>query len=170
MRFRSEPDGALIWELTARREDVVLWFRKTLSSKADAIRQLSRWVLTPKNDTREHLLEQLTALLAAAAHDDLDSFPLSTESHAERRRTIWLRFSALLSTLFTAVLPGAVVWFAHRMDPPLLADPWAGYAAIASVLWACIVLMGVIDPAYADHVDTFKKVTDALRLSKGKDG
>ncbi len=155
----------LVWELEPRREDVVLWFRSTLAAKAEAVRQLSRWVLTPKSDTREHLLEELVTLLAASVRDDLDSFPLATESRVERRRTVWLRFTAAMSSIFSAVVPGAVVWSAYKVQ--LLHDPWLGSGVIGSILWACVVVMGLIDPAYGEHLESVNKLSDALR-GKGK--
>ncbi len=165
-RIASCLEHDMVWELNRQRQDVVLWFRKTLAAKAEAVRQLSRWVLTPKGDTREHLLQQLVTLLAASAREELDSFPLVTESNADRRHTIWLRITELLSTLFSAALPGAVVWSTHRVN--LLVDPWYGYAVISSILWACVVLMGILDPHYSEHVETVGKIIGAFKPGKSK--
>jgi hypothetical protein len=157
----------LVWDAALRQKDIVLWFRDTLAAKAEAVRQLSRWVLTPKSDTREHLVQQLVTLMAASVRDDLDSFPVVSESHAEKRRTLWLRITSVISSLVSAGVPGAVVWFAHKLG---LADAWFSYGAIASVLWACVVLMGIVDPAYAEHLESFKKLSDTLPFGKGKGG
>lgn len=158
----------MVWDVAQRRQDVVLWFRDALAAKAEGVRQLSRWVLTPKTDTREHLLEQLVMLLAASARDDLDSFPAVSESRAGKRHTAWLRITATSSALLSAIVPGAVVWAAHKAH--ILMDPWFSYGAIAAILWACVTVMSVLDPSYGDHLESFKKLSDTLRpFGKGKE-
>jgi hypothetical protein len=153
------------------------WRARQAKNISAAFSEKQRWLMTPKADTREVLLDWLARSLVAllsGAWDELDLLiegerPGEAAESDLRGRQINAVLSGL-RTLAVALLPVLLFVVARRFD--LLHDmapALQGYAELALLGWGVLVLLFMLDPGgMKEKISAMREATSILRPEKEK--
>jgi hypothetical protein len=112
-------------------------------------RGLVSWVATPRADTREHLKTALVSSARALVTGEYHELPVAETSQPRPRRSlVALR---VLRAAAVAAIPGAALIALQVLDvklPEQVRTTWA----IASAVWAAVVVVSSLDPSYSDKI------------------
>jgi len=131
------------------------WLKEMTLKRASALRNLKRWVLMPKVDTRDRFVEQVSNILVYVLRGDWDSMPMAEPDPVSATDRWSLRLAGLLRIVITGFLPAIALWFALRIKL-LLPGPTMDYLAGAALVWALVVTISSLDPVYSAKVEAFK--------------
>lgn len=144
------------------------WLAETAEEIAAGVRALSKWVMTPKPDTREQLVARLALNLGYVARGDWDGFQRVKPERLSRPDLIRTRGANLLRATALASIPILLLLAVKRLglapDGTVLT-----YLTVGGYVWAALTLLSGLDPAYGAKLTAMKDITGLLPLpGKGK--
>jgi tetratricopeptide (TPR) repeat protein len=137
---------------------------------ATALRRMKQLVALPQEAQWQDLINQLTGLVTALGRDDFTSWPPPVAVVAAPRppRTLRVRLMINARTVLVIFLPPLVAYLLPLALP--LTGPGLSWLRFASIVWALLGTMIILDPAWADRVVKMREGLDLLRrASKGTD-
>jgi hypothetical protein len=136
------------------------WMNKATRRMAAALRAKKKWLLTPKPDTREHLIKALAAALVNTATGDWDGLEQADLEPVSRAQFV-SQVGGLVWQLVQGALPLLVLLGIRRVEPAF-AGPLADSAITGAVMWFALRLLAVIDPHYREKLAELKELPDIL--------
>ena len=132
-----------------------IWFADRMARIAGAVRDLKKWVLTPKPDTRFHLQRKLADLLVQVIDGRWDDMPFQPDASARKNQ-----LRAKLTALGVSLALAAFLIF-------LAAQHWitpiSAYGFLTFVPWFLLIIFALFDP---DRLKTLKDVIEIFSASK----
>lgn len=157
----EEAANALEWGLRHRLasgdDQTAAWFQRELRDRAAGIRELKKWVLIPKRDTRERLRDCVLVQLSVCCARAWDALPRIevADTPASPRTVRLIRASRALGILVSALLPWIILALPslHLLPalPPALTQDLTPY-----IIWTLTSLLVVIDPNLTATLGAFK--------------
>jgi hypothetical protein len=151
------------------------WLRHRLESIGAAIREKKRLVCIPEVEARQRLVDSLSGSLTNLALGNWEGIEtsgsrkvVSPEKGAAPqevvRQDMRIRLRSLARGTVAAFLPAAVYVGAEMLGlfEPLGDSPLKGSLAIVVVVWAVISLLFVIDPRFADKIETVQDLVSMI--------
>jgi hypothetical protein len=133
------------------------------SGAAAAIRALQIPVMFPDSKTLEPLRDTVARTIVIVVRDNLDLLPRETAAAVEHHGLS--RIIPVLRTIIIGIIPSAVL-FATHYSGLSLSSTFNNWAILATILWAVITLLSLLDPLYATRIKTMGDLISAFR---GKD-
>jgi hypothetical protein len=140
------------------------WYRQAMNQKADSVRNLKKWVLTPQPQTRTDFQKRISETLIQLLERNWDAF-LAPEkpkedqvdeedkkaAQSEWRRSFGFRLWRTTRQIIAAFLPLIIVLVWLRYLPPIT-EPLASYITIFTIVWAVLAILHIIDPTAATEI------------------
>jgi hypothetical protein len=144
------------------------WNRREYFRRASGIRDLKKWALLPKAETRGNLESELRHILQLVATGDWDGFP-QADLPADAPIPWSQRTLILIRAVIVASIPlFAVIFFSDRLPDGDFKKYLNGLACV----WAVVHLLAAIDPRFSEKLSAFKDLPSFLPFggkSKDKD-
>jgi hypothetical protein len=147
-----------------------VWAAREANAIAAALAEKQRWLMTPKADTYEFLIAELSGSIVALLSGAWDGLERANPEEAAQANQgvspsrlaarVLLRS---LQAISVAALPAALFWLARwrgllsNMDPKVL-----DYVEIGAVVWAALILAFMLDPQLKEKISTLQEVTTVL--------
>lgn len=138
------------------------------ASYSDALLEKQMWLVTPKENTRETLLERLSQTIVAYLEGRWDSFEQRSQANPAKQN----RFQALsssLKVLMLGFLPLATFEVSNRFLNMEVPKPISSYINFALLAWAILSVITAFDTSVSQRVSTFRDVMSALRSPDKKE-
>lgn len=147
----------------------MIWTPNVYGERADAIRDLKKWVLLPLDCTPHDLEAKIRAillLLVAGNWGALDRVQVPKLAPLPWWERVWYVARPLLIAILPPSLVVGIQWQHIQLPAPL--DSWA---LPISLVWTAMCLLAALDPHFAEKISTFKDLPSIFtRGSKeGKD-
>jgi hypothetical protein len=140
------------------------WTKETTKRIAAAIRNKKKWILTPKSDTREYILQSMTFALTCFIYgnwDALEQIEPEKLSSPQLRHSIFTFLINLLRIILIGVLPLVSVWL-FQQTPFAFTGIGREYVIIGIFVWELLTLVFVLDPNLGVKISVMKDVTRSL--------
>jgi hypothetical protein len=138
-----------------------MWNEQAYLLRASGIRDLKKWVLLPKAETRDYLDQELRRILQLAAVGDWDGLP-----QADLKDTSgpwWRRALTLIRSIIIAALPPvAVIVFGANLPQ----GEFKTYVTAVAWIWALINLLAILDPRFGEKLSAFKDLPSFLPFGR----
>jgi hypothetical protein len=149
------------------------WATQRANSIAAALSEKQAWLMTPKPDTRDILLEHLSRSIVVVLSGTWDQLELG-EVEREQVMTRFQRAIGLmlriLRTFFVAVSPTILSWIARERGLfSAVENKTLDYLVIGLFVWAVLILIWMLDPQIKEKIATLGDVTRMLSPSRKKD-
>jgi hypothetical protein len=132
-----------------------VWFSLRMSQIAASVRDLKKWVLTPKEDTRLHLQKKLAGLFIQVIEGRWDEMPSQQDNLTKNTH-----LTAKLAALGVAL---AVVAFLAFLAAQHWATPLNAYGFLSLIPWFLLIIFALFDP---EKLKTLKDVIEVFSASK----
>ena len=140
------------------------WFYTSTREIATGIRFLKRYLLFPKEESREWIKVKLENMLVNAVDGNWDIFermePPLLPSWSSRAFEILRRLTAAIIPL---IVVGIIV-----LSPIELNETIMGYIIAGSIGWVAIVMLSWLDPDYYEKLETFTDKSNIIPRKKKK--
>jgi hypothetical protein len=136
-----------------------LWQEQVFLRRANAIRQLKKWVILSKADSWKQLDLELRRILSLVVAANFDGLP-EAELDAAPVMPWWRRSGRWAKALIVALLPLAFFFMLEQRG--LLVGEYKTYGATATGLWAVVNLLLLLDDRFGQKLETLKSVTSIL--------
>ena len=136
-----------------------LWLKDTNKQMAASTRNLKKWIITPKPDTREHFINWIVNALYCVATGNWDGWErmeMEQLTAPQFRARLWY----LIKTTLSALIPLALfltiqqIW---SIDQTLV-----NTLGVLSFAWAVISLIALFDPQFGTKVSTLSTLKQLL--------
>lgn len=131
------------------------WTVYTFIRLASALRRLKKWVVTPKIDTKQRLIEHITDYLICIYSGNWDKLEQCDPEVITQKQWI-LRTLNALKTMTLSIIPILVYGFIQQ-TPIAISEPTSTYIAVATGGWAVLSFMLVLDPSLNSKVQVAKE-------------
>ena len=140
----------------AKTRDVVSSFAYSQSNEeiAAAIREKKRWILTPKQDTYQHLQSNLSRLFSQALSGDWDSMSRSQPVEIDKTK-LMERLFGHFQTLVIGAIPLGMLRVVTPYIVVLQDESVQGIARLIFISWALWQIMKIFDPIINEDVSQF---------------
>lgn len=133
------------------------WNEQAYLRRASSIRDLKKWVLLPKAETRDCLERKLRDVLELVAVGDWDGLPQMELPGANV--SWWRRVLVIIRSITIAAIPPvAVIVFGSN----LLQGEIKTYVTAVAWIWALINLLAMLDPRFGEKLSAFKDLPSFL--------
>ncbi|HEY0785205.1 MAG TPA: hypothetical protein VGD62_04990 [Acidobacteriaceae bacterium] len=139
------------------------WLRERMTLVATRFREMKQWIILPRADTRDYLLQQLAAITISLAQGDWDALPTAQTSQQARRAGHLANALGSLRTLAASVLPILILVALARLHVRL-PEALRLYAYLAASFWLGIGVLSLLDPLYAARLDAVKSAMQIFPL------
>jgi hypothetical protein len=132
-------------------------YRTLVSLIVESIRDLKKWVLLPKAETRDYLERELRRILDLVAVGDWDGLP---HANLPKDETVpWWRHAIIIirSIIIAAIPPVAVIVFGGNLQ-----GDFKNYVTAVACVWAIINLLAILDPRFSEKLSAFKDLPSFL--------
>jgi len=156
-----------------------LWKLQQANSIAAALSEKQRWLMTPKSDTQDALLNSLSRSLVAllsGAWDELEHIEPLDRSVLEdvpvgRLQRAWFISMGIARSISVAALPGVLFWLLKSFNVlPEIAPNTLSYIWIGILVWGALILAYMLDPQIKEKISTLKEVNALLNPMSKKQG
>lgn len=137
------------------------WVKTIAEEIATGFRELIKWIITPKLDTREKLIAYISDCLVLASQGDWDRFPRSTPEKIPTPEAMRQKAIKLLRTLFIAFLPVSILTVISRVGNNMSPTIYT-YISVGSYIWAILTLLSSLDPEYNVKLNTVKSLSELI--------
>ena len=156
LRLRSGNSGTDFWQ------------RQTAEQMSAGVRNLTRWVYTPKEDTRQQFIKRVSSYLVLAISDDWDGFERVEPQTVSRPELLRSRLKTAVTALLSALVPLLVLLAVKQLN--LIEGPVLTYLTVGAFIWTGLSLLSTVDPSYGSKLSAMKDLSSLLPLpKKGKD-
>jgi hypothetical protein len=150
-----------------RSKDIITddWFRRSMQQAAAALREKKKWILTPKEDSINHLINAITLTLTYIADGNWDALERREPEQISRPAYMHLFFSRLLSmlkTLFIGVFPIVGLTLIFQLTPITLPDTTRNIAFFAAFLWFGLTILINMDSQISTKLLLMKDVKSLM--------
>jgi len=158
-----------------------LWKVRQAKCIAEGFAEKQRWLITPKRDTCDFLLDALAHALVAVLSGSWDELARkdavdesagqdgAMQSVVSRGQLVLRILAAGLRTVAVAALPAAALWMARSHDLLSKADPRTlDYIEIGVFVWAVLILAFLLDPRLQEKIAGVKDVVSLVNPLSGK--
>ena len=130
---------------------------------ATALRALKSSVALPDRMSWDRVTTQLQALATALARGDFEGLSVRPPTVAipERRRSWWWQAIQITRTLLVIFAPPLVAFLLPLVAP--LSGPGVAWLRLATLVWALLAAIIVLDPKIAEKVSQMRAVLSLLR-------
>lgn len=137
-------------------EFVANWYIEYCERRANAIRELKKWVLLPKGDTGIHLEEEIRNRVALVAKDDWDGLPEFIRDPPPKLTWSVRILQALRSTL-SGVIPVAIIFaFGNQIQWPSVEIRI--YTTFFACAWALFTFLPLLDSGFKERLSMLKEL------------
>lgn len=154
-------------KLTIGQDAVDLWWKREMKRRAAGIREMKKWCLLPKSDTRVMLRDRLRHLLYCVLAGDWDALPAADVDETAGRKLLG-RLQSLLNGSLLAVLPAAVFWLVQK-TPAAISAPYSEYIKILLIIWATINILNGLDPSFNLKIDLLRNLAQIVMPGRKSD-
>jgi hypothetical protein len=167
--IRALEEGArliqtrLFREFEARNNIVHLVREERAISISNALRNKELWLITPKQDTRQILLNQISQMLVSLLNGNWDDFEgLGDHGMTEQPRlhgmmTFFMnRMLNLFRVALVATLPVIIYIVSDFFPQTHIISPLREYVQAGVILWSILTVISALDPLLRDKVSTIK--------------
>jgi hypothetical protein len=137
------------------------WTRQMTREAAFAMRDLKKWVILPRSDTKSQLTIRVTdafICVAAGNWDDLGRTNYQSASISE----VWhTRIISAIRVIIVSGLPWLVLLILQR-TPLALTDPVETYVKIGALVWTLLSFIAALDPLFSTKISALKDITSLL--------
>lgn len=147
-----------------RRTDT--WIEDSAEQIATGIRELIKWVFSPKNDTVEQLTRTVTNYFVYAARGDWDSFDRIAIEKLSRPELLRTKLKSTGRALLLAAIPILVLSVVKRIN--LIQEPINSYLTVGAYIWAAITLLSQTDPSYSTKLTAIKDISQLVFPGRGE--
>jgi hypothetical protein len=157
---------------SADTSDISLWKKRMRTQYCNAVRELKKWALVPKPDTRQFLAAEVSKMLVHVSLGEWDSVKRLAQLDPEEivvQPSPLSRAADLLNTLVIGFLPLAALavyqylmpryLFIHSNKPGV-----PPYLAGAALLWGVLTVLARMDSNLSAKVGLFKDATQLLPI------
>lgn len=138
------------------------WLADVALKSAVAIRGLKKWVITPKQDTRDQLIARLARNLTLTATGNWDGLEQTTPEVSAGTQKSWFhRLASLLGRLLSAFSLLILSWVLPY-TPLALEQPLAGYLTLVGIGVAVFGITTMLDPSWVDKLNALKEFMGLL--------
>lgn len=133
-----------------------------------ALREKERWLITPKADTREVLLERLSDFLSVfltGAWDLLEA----AEGDLPRALPTVRGIMRMARAVIIGFLPAALFGAGRHWQVFSLGSPLDDYVLGGLALWGLVSLISVSDPLFKENLSAVKEIVSMIRGGGKKD-
>jgi hypothetical protein len=160
-------EKALPKTLRVREAATQEWAEQRFGEIAFAVRELEKWVMTPRQDTLGELqlqVAQRIVCIAVGNWDGLGRTPVGRVARAVRVA----RLKGYLSTMLLAATPFLIL-LVIQQSSLALSDQFRQFAVAGALLWAAITLLQIFDPMLRDRIAILKDIVGLVPgLGKGE--
>jgi hypothetical protein len=142
------------------------WNTLVYKKRAEGIRELRKWILIPKPDTRQSLEQALGQLLDLGVVENWDGFPVA-EPDSNPALPWWRVAVGKIGSLGMIAIPPVFLYLWSQSDllPPNLRLP---HESVASVLpfivgWIIVGVLSLVDPRLGEKLELYKKATEGVK-------
>jgi hypothetical protein len=155
-------DAALCLETIPKRISALdrfssKWNQQAYRRRASGIRDLKKWVLLPKPETRDYLERELLRVLLLAAIGDWDGLP-QADLPQDAPVPFWRRTLMLIRSIVIGAIPLVLVTVFGNKLPEDFRKYLVGFASI----WAVVHLLAGIDPRFGEKLSALKDLPSFL--------
>ena len=146
-------------KLSCRNRTIMAWQEKMFVDIAAAVRDLMRWVVMPKIDTRKSLIERIVSLLSHTVTGDWDALergelePLPSAPSARIRLVAWFRI-----VVQAGLIPLGVYAF-HLLQPK---EHIPAFMFAIAVGWPVITVLTGLDPDIKSKLETLRSAIQII--------
>lgn len=140
------------------------WADVASAEIAAGMRELIKWMITPKQDTIEHLKNRLTSYFIFASRGDWDSFPRISVQRIPQQVVWRSRIKIVATALVSSAIPIITLWVVKRLD--IVTGPILLYLTVGGYIWSALTLLSHLDPNYGAKLTAIKDITQLLPFSK----
>lgn len=160
----------LMIEFKTVDDETETWLREMFKQVATAIRDKKKWLLTPKEDTREYFVKSMTSTFIAFVEGNLDAL-----ERIEQTKTTSLKvtdmivelLSNVMSTILKASFPIVALYFVQQTPYKLTGTLYTTAISII-VLWEVTVVANFFDPNFIARITDIKEISSLWQgLGKG---
>jgi hypothetical protein len=138
-----------------------LWLRDTATRQAASLRELKKWVLIPKPDTRNQFIVRIVAGLSQITSGNWDALEQRDPEKISRLQWWCSHATTASRAVFMAILPGLLWWALQQTSLALRGVP-AEYVTVGIYIWAALTLIMACDPLFGLKATAFKEVVQSL--------
>jgi hypothetical protein len=152
------------WRLRSGNPGTDFWQRQTAEQISAGVRNLMRWVYTPKEDTRQEFIKRVSSYLVLAISDDWDGFERVEPPTVSRPELLRSRLKTAVTAVFSALVPLAVLLIVKQLN--LIEGPVLTYLTVGAYIWTGLSLLSNVDPSYGSKFAAIKDISSLLPLPK----
>jgi hypothetical protein len=141
-----------------------------------ALMEKQKWLITPKQDTREILTRDLSQAILDIVSGNWDQLELSdqiTDNGGDipnRRTRIMRGILNITRTLCVAFSPAFIYVVAEKLNfVGDISPPMSGYVKIGLLVWVALSLMFMIDPSFREKITAMREAAQLLKPGGKKD-
>ena len=134
-----------------------LWREDRARLISNALYEKQRWLMTPMDDTREKLLENLGQIFIAVltgAWDRIDTLVSPNITRKQKYRSIIL----VAKTVLSGVLPIGAFVLARRYGIIEIASPVGDYITGGLLLWGALSIVMAVDPSLTEKASAMRDI------------
>jgi hypothetical protein len=138
-----------------------MWVQNATARKAAALRELKKWVLTPKSDTRNQFIARIAANLSQVTSGNWDALELMEPGKISRLQ-LWRSYGVVaLRRIFKAGVPVLVFW-AFQQTSLAFKGGDAEYVRLGACSYAVLTLIMPYDQPFGAKTTALKEVMQSL--------
>jgi hypothetical protein len=134
-----------------------LWNKAAYQRRAAAIRELKKWIILPKKDTRPHFTDKLEAIVGLVSSGNWDGLPAADPGTGipwwKTVLSVMRSLAITLAPLLVVYLPKWNRWLLDE-DVIYIRSAW---------IWAILSLLFILDPRFGDKVSAIKDILPGRR-------
>jgi hypothetical protein len=148
-----------------RDPELSRWLGQYTTEVAFSIHCLGKWLISPRIDTRNCLIERVCHLFICIARADWDEIPRDPIVSVEPQQKWLTRALQIIRLTVTSIIPITILWLLNRFNVKL-EDPIKTYLYAAASLWAAIAWIAAFDPLYSTKIEAIKSLIPFVGSSK----
>ena len=145
-------------QLTSGDSYIDLWASQTTTRIAFALRNLKKWIITPKLDTREYFIMKIVDIFTNAVLGNWDAIEQQSLEMVYTPSPLIYRIGAFFHTLFIALTP-ALIFIFVQLTPLKLNSSIKEYIILGTIIWACLTIIAALDPLFSEKISAIKDIT-----------
>lgn len=137
------------------------WFRNTATQVAASFRSLKKWVLTPKTNTRQQLVDKIAHNLLCVINGSWDELDRTQPEYFSNAKISLSQWKSSIGSLLTGIIP-LLLLIIIQNTPLAVKGDVADYLTAGIVIWSALSFLSMIDPLYSDKISNLKNLASLL--------
>ena len=140
------------------------WQKQTAEQIGAGVRNLMRWVYTPKEDTRQQFINRTSNYLVLVLNGDWDGFERAEPQTVSRPELLRSRLKTAVTAVLSAMVPLLILLVVKRLN--LIEGVVLSYLTVGAFIWTGLSLLSQVDPSYGSKLAAIKDISSLLPLPK----